>query len=107
MTTQVAVAGPDEQVAGLVILTVYARADLAVCSRVLQTFTIRRFTVERIVADLSRFDHRAVKGLEDVDGPVMRVALVISLQRDNDLERVGKLLNRIIDVYKVEQTFRV
>lgn len=107
MTTRVAVAGPDEQASGLVVLTVYARADLAVCSRVLQAFTIRPFTVERVVADLSRFDHREVRGLEDVDGPVMRIALVVSLQRDNDLERVGKLLNRVVDVYKVEQTFRV
>ncbi|MCR1781315.1 hypothetical protein KVF89_02110 [Nocardioides carbamazepini] len=106
MSPGVTLAHPGEGVAGLVVLTVYARADLAVCSRVLQTFTVRQFAVERLVADLSRFDHRAVKGLEDVRGPVMRIALVLSLQREDDLERAGKLLNRVVDVYKVEQTFK-
>lgn len=106
MTPQLTVAHPDEGVSGLVVLTVYAHADLAVCSRVLQAFTVRSFAVERLVADLSRFDHRVVKGLEAVSGTVMRIALVLSLQHEHDLERAVKVLNRIVDVYKVEKTFK-
>lgn len=97
----------DEQVSGLVVLTVYARSDAAVCGRVLQGFTLRGFAIERFIADFSDFDHRDVRGLESVSGDVLRMTIVVSLPRHDDLERIGKLLNRIVDVYKVEHTFRI
>ena len=98
---------PDEQVARMVEVTVYARADLSVCSRILQAVTVRRFAVERVVADLSSFDHGQVRGLDRVRERVMRVSLVVSVDGDHDVERLGKLLDRMIDVYRVEQTYRV
>jgi hypothetical protein len=107
MTTQAGLLSPNDQVAGLAVLMVYARADLAVCSRVLQTLVTRRIAVERLIGDLSRFDHSHIRGLEEVRGPVMRISLVVSLHRSTDLERLVKLLNRVIDVFKVEHTFRL
>lgn len=107
MTSRAGLVQRDEQVAGLIVLTVYARGDLTVCSRVLQGFTVRRFAVERFIADFSGFDHREVRGLEGVVGDVMRMSIVVSLPHRNDLERIGKFLNRLVDVYKVEHTYRV
>jgi hypothetical protein len=104
MSPGLTIAPPGEGVAGLVILTVHARADLAVCSRVLQALIVRQYAVERLVADLSTFDHRKVSGLESVPGPVMRIVLALSLHRENDLERATRLLDRVVDVYNVEQT---
>ncbi len=97
----------DEQVSGLAVLTVYARGDAAVCGRVLQGFTLRRFAIERFIADFSDFDHRGTRGLEGVGGDVLRMTVVVSLPDHDDLERIGKFLNRIVDVYKVEHTFRI
>ena len=107
MRPQAGLLEPDEQVAGLVVLTVYARADLTVCSRILQAVTVRRFTVERLVADLSSFDHTQVRGLDQIRERVMRISLVASIEGDHEVERLGKLLHRMIDVYRVEQSFRV
>ena len=98
------IAHPDEEVAGLVALTVYARAELAVCSRILQTLTVRQYAVERLVADLGGFDHREVPGLERVPGPVMRIGLVLSTHAEGDLDRAGRLLHRIVDVYQVDRS---
>ena len=90
----------------MVVVTVYARADLTVCSRILQAVTVRRFAVERLIADLSSFDHSQVRGLDRVRERVMRISLVVSVDGDHDVERLRKLLHRMIDVYRVEQTFR-
>lgn len=97
----------DEQASGLAVLTVYARGDIAVCGRVLQGFTVRRLVIERFIADFSGFNHRRIRGLEGVRGEVLRMTIVASLPSPDDLERIGKFLNRIIDVYKVEHTFRI
>ena len=107
MTAAAGLVHRDENVSGLVVLTVYARADAAVSSRALQALTLRHFAVERFIVDFSGFDHREVKGLEDLAGDVLRMTIVVSLPRHDDLERIGKLLNRIVDVYKVEHTFRI
>ncbi|MFC5676952.1 hypothetical protein [Aeromicrobium endophyticum] len=107
MTSRYGLVLRDEKVSGLVVLTVYARGDAAVSSRVLQGLTLRRFAVERFIVDFSGFDHHSVRGLEDVDGEVLRMTIVVSLPHHDDLERIGKLLNRIVDVYKVEHTFRI
>jgi len=85
-------------------LTVYARADLAVCSRVLQLLTVRQYAVARLVADLGGFDHREVPGLERVADPVMRIGLELAVTHESDLERAHRLLDRILDVYQVERT---
>ncbi|MBM7517106.1 hypothetical protein [Nocardioides nitrophenolicus] len=87
-----------------VTLTVYARADLAVCSRVLQTLTVRQYAVARLVADLDAFDHREVPGLERVPGPVMRIGVELAGTHESDLDRAHRLLDRILDVYRVERT---
>ncbi|MFI5429540.1 hypothetical protein [Aeromicrobium sp. UC242_57] len=107
MTFAMGLVRDDEQVAGLIVLTVYARGDVAVCGRVLQGFTLRRFAVERFIADFSGFDHRLVRGLEDVRGEVLRMTIVVSLPSHDVLERISKFLNRVVDVYKVEHTFRI
>jgi acetolactate synthase small subunit len=107
MTAAAGLVHRDEKVSGLVVLTVYTRGDVAVSSRVLQAFTLRSFAIERFIVDFSGFDHREVKGLEDVPGDVLRMTIVASLPNHDDLERIGKLLNRIVDVYKVEHTFRI
>lgn len=105
--TAVGLIGRDEEVSGLAVLTVYARGDVAVCSKVLQGFTVRRFAVERLIVDFSRFDARGVRGLESVRGELLRMTIVVSLPHHDDLERISKFLNRIVDVYKVEHTFRI
>ncbi|WP_406724482.1 hypothetical protein WJ438_07360 [Streptomyces sp. GD-15H] len=97
----------DEQAAGLAVLTIYARGDLAVCTRVTQVLTLRQATLERFVADLSRFDHREVRGLEHVRGPVMRLSVVASFDGDHELVQLIRFLGRIIDVYKVEHSVHV
>ncbi|WP_456695668.1 hypothetical protein [Aeromicrobium sp. P5_D10] len=107
MTAAVGLIRRDEETSGLVVLTVYARGDSAVCGRVLQGFTVRRFAVERFIADFSGFDHRTIRGLEGIGGDVLRMTIVLSLPDHDDLERIGKFLNRIVDVYKVEHTFRI
>lgn len=107
MKTEVGLVRRDEAASGLVVLTVYAREDTAVCGRVLQGFTVRRLAIERFIADFSDFDHRRVKGLEGVRGKVLRITIVASLPNHDDLERIGKFLNRVVDVYKVEHTFRI
>lgn len=107
MTAAVGRVRRDEGFSGLVVLTVYARRHLAVCGRVLQAFTVQQFAVERFIADFSGFDHREVRGLEGMGGDVLRMTIVVSLPGLDDLERIGKLLNRIVDVYKVEHTFRI
>jgi hypothetical protein len=106
MSAQTTSPAADEAVAGLVVLTLYAAADLAVCARISQVLSIRRFVVERLVADLSRFDHGKVRGLEGVPGPVMRISLAVSAE-PADVVRLRKLLNRVVDVYRVEDTFRM
>jgi hypothetical protein len=107
MSPRVGLVDSDEQVSGLVVLTVYARADLAVCSRILQAATVRRFAVERLIADFSEFDRSEIRGLDRVRERVMRISLVVSVDGDHDVERLGNLLHRMIDVYRIEQTFRV
>jgi acetolactate synthase small subunit len=107
MRPQAGLLDPDEHVAGMVVLTVYARADLTVCSRILQAVTVRRFAIERLIADLSSFDHSQVRGLDRVRERVMRISLVVSVDGDHDVERLRKFLHRMIDVYRVEQAFRV
>jgi len=97
----------DERAAALAVLTIYARGDLAVCARVTQVLTLRQATVERFVADLSHFDHREVRGLGHVRGPVMRLSVVASFDGDHDLAQLIRFLNRIIDVYKVEHSVHV
>lgn len=97
----------DEQVSGLVVLTIYTPADLAVCSRILQVLTLRRVRVERFVADCSKFDCSEVRGLGSIREPVMRLSVVVSIEGDLELDQLTKYLNRVIGVYKVEHTFRV
>ena len=104
MTAAVPLVHRDESASDLVVLTVYARGDVAVVGRVLQGFTVRRLVIQRFVVDFSGFDHREIKGLEDVTGKVLRMTIVVSLPHHDDLERIGKLLNRIVDVYKVERS---
>ena len=107
MTSRYGLVLRDEKVSGLIVLTVYAREDAAVAGRVLQGLTLRRFAIERFIVDFSGFDHRSVRGLEDVGGEVLRMTIVVSVPDHDDVERIGKLLNRIVDVYKVEHTFRI
>jgi hypothetical protein len=92
----------DEKVSQLVVLTVYARPSLAVCSRVLQQLIRRRVFVERVMADFSGSDHRGVKGLETLQSPVLRISVVASIADNHELEQITKLINRIVDVYKVQ-----
>ena len=107
MTAAIGLVLRDEKVSGLIVLTVYARGDVALAGRVLQRFTVGSFAIERFIVDFSGFDHREIRGLEDVGGEVLRMTIVVSLPSHHDLERIGKLLNRIVDVYKVEHTFRI
>lgn len=88
-----------------VVLTVYARAELSVCARILQTLAIRQYAVERLVADLNPVDQDRARGLEQVAEPVMRMSVAITPQPRIDLERLVNLLNRLIDVYTVEPSF--
>lgn len=107
MTTRDGILTSDERVASLVVLTILARADPSACARVLQGLALRQVVIEQFVGDFRRFDHREVRGLEYVQDAVMRISVVVSLQHHADLQRLVKLLNRIVDVYKVEHTFRV
>ncbi|KQY55833.1 hypothetical protein ASD11_15135 [Aeromicrobium sp. Root495] len=89
------------------MLTVYSRRSVTVGCRVLQAVASREFLIERFIADFSNFNHKKVKGLEQVTDDVMRTTVVISLQHPADQDRIGKSLNRVVDVYKVEHTYRI
>lgn len=106
MSRHARLAAVEEEAASLVVLTVYARHDIAVCTRVLQALTLSRVVTERFVADLSQVDLRRVKGLEHESAPVMRVVLVVSVPEPQDLERLTKVFNRMVDVVKVVHSHR-
>ena len=97
----------DENLSHLVVLTVYAKADVAVCGRILQRLSLHRVVVERIVADFSRFDHRGIRGLEGIESPPVRISVAASIADHHQLERITKALNKLVDVYKIQHTFRL
>lgn len=92
----------DFQVVGI---TVYMRRDTAEVGRVLQILTRLRWDIDRFNANFGSFDTRRVRGLEGIEGPVMRLAIVGVLKHRHEVERITKALNRSVDVYKVIATF--
>jgi acetolactate synthase small subunit len=92
--------GVDQQ--EFVTLTVYMSRDIAEVSRVLQALVRLPVQIERFNANLVDKDVSTVRGLEELVAPVMRLAVVATLDGPRQLERVTKSLNRLVSVYKVQ-----
>jgi hypothetical protein len=87
-----------------VTLTIYGRPGLEVCSRILQALTMCRVVPQTLVFDFNPPDVDLVRTLAHVDGPVMRLSLTVSLAHGQNVERVIKRINRLVDVYTVLPT---
>lgn len=85
-----------------VTFTVYMDRDIAEVSRLLQVLVRLPVQIERFNANLVARDFRSVRNLEAEGAPVMRLAVVATMDSARELERVTKCLNRLISVYKVQ-----
>lgn len=92
--------GVDQQ--EFVTLTVHMSRDIAEVSRVLQALVKLPVRIERFNANLVGRDVSDVRGLEALGTPVMRLAVVATIDGPRQLERVTKSLNRLVSVYKVQ-----
>jgi acetolactate synthase small subunit len=85
-----------------VTLTVYMNRDVAEVARVLQVLVRLPVQIERFNANLVARDSHPVRSLEAAGGPVMRLAIVATMDSARELERLTKSLNRLVSVYKVQ-----
>lgn len=86
---------------GFVALTVYMKNDIAEVSRVLQLMVRQPVQIERFNAHLLPHAFTHIKGLESIDEPIMRLAIVGTVSSASELERATKALNRLVSVFKV------
>lgn len=84
-----------------VTLTVYMQVDVAELARVLQMMVKQPMQIERFNANLVARDFSHVSGLEYVQEPVMRLAIVGTVGCSREVERATKALNRLVSVFKV------
>lgn len=86
---------------GFLALTVYMKQDLAEVARVLQMLVKQPLGIERFNVHLAPTDVATVKGLERMQEPVIRLAIIGTPRSDNEVESATKALNRLISVFKV------
>ena len=104
MTSVLVQAPHDPTEARRCSVVVHATRDPLVAARILQLLATQRVAAEHVEIEfvgVGRGGVRALRGRPTAT-PLSRVTLVIRAARRDEIERLTKMINRIVDVVKVQ-----